>query len=112
MATSQIKTDTDWKSAAATLNSNFAYLNVAIEKAKAQTMIKLPLCDTEDDLNTKYPPAYEDQMGLVGTSLPATLYKVENGKWVTTGTTVGQPSAVLAECVKYESLGTVDEVNF
>lgn len=110
MATSQIKSDTNWGEAVSVINGNFASMNQAVEKAKAQTMIKLPLCDSESDLNTKYPPAYECQMGLVGTTLPATLYKVKNGAWVSTGTSVGNPSAVLSEVVAYDSLGQVDEV--
>lgn len=107
---SQIKNDTNWDEAVSTLNTNFANLSTDVAKAKAQTMIKLPMCDTLEDLKEKYPPAYEDQMGLVGTSFPATLYKVKNGEWATTGTTVEGPSAVLAECVGYDTVGTTEEV--
>jgi hypothetical protein len=110
MATSQIKSDTNWGEAVSVINGNFASLNQAVEKAKAQTMIKLPLCGSESELYERHPPTYEDQMGLVGTTLPAILYKVKNGAWVSTGTSVGNPSAVLSEVVAYDSLGQVDEV--
>lgn len=108
---SQINTDTKWDAAVSTLNTNFVNLNTAIIKAKNQTMIKLPLCESESDLKEKYPPAYEGQMGLVGTTLPAILYKVEKGQWTSTGTSVGNPSAILTDCVGYDSKGTTDEVN-
>lgn len=111
MAVSQIKSDTNWGDAASVINTNFASLNQAVEKAKSQTMIKLPLCESEASLNKNYPPSYEDQMALVGTTLPATLYKVKNGKWTNTGKSVGNPSAVLSEVVAYDALGQVDEIS-
>lgn len=111
MATSKVKSDTNWGDAVSVINTNFASLNQAVEKAKSQTMIKLPLFSSESDLKSKYSPLYEGQMALVGTSLPATLYKVENNSWVSTGTSVGAPSAVLSEVVAYDSLGSVDEIS-
>lgn len=111
MAVSQIKSDTNWGDAASVINANFASLNQAVEKAKSQTMVKLPLCKSESELKEKHPPSYEDQIALVGTTLPATLYKVENGEWASTGQLVGNPSAVLSEVVAYDSLGQVDEIS-
>lgn len=108
---SQVKIDTDWQEAANAINSNFTSLNTAVEKARSQTMVKLPLCDSLSDLTSKYPPAYEGQMGLVGTTLPATLYKVKNGAWTSTGQSVGDPSVVLTGSPAFENLGKVDEVN-
>lgn len=111
MATSQIKSDTNWGEAVSVINGNFASLNQAVEKAKSQTSVKLPLFSSVSDLNSKYPPAYEGQMALVGTTLPATLYKVQSNVWTSTGTSVGNPSAVLSEVVAYDSLGNVDEIS-
>lgn len=111
MATSQVKPDTEWGEAVSVINTNFASLNQAVEKAKSQTMIKLPLCKSEAALKEKHPPSYEGQMALVGTTLPATLYKVENDEWTTTGQLVGNPSAVLSEVVAYDALGQVDEIS-
>lgn len=111
MAISKIKSDTNWGDAASVINTNFSSLNQAVEKAKSQTSLKLPLCSNTSDLAKNYPPSYEGQMALVGSTLPATLYKVQNGKWVSTGQSVGTPSAVLSEVVAYDSLGSVDEIS-
>lgn len=108
---SQVKINTDWQEAANAINANFTSLNTAVEKARSQTMVKLPLCDTLEILKENHPPAYEDQMGLVGTTLPATLYKVKNGAWTSTGQSVGDPSVVLTGSPAFENLGKVDEVN-
>ena len=47
---------------------------------------------TEDELNEAYPNPQEGWYALVGNTLPATIYRVVNGKWVSTETTGGEPT--------------------
>lgn len=110
MNLSTIKTESSWGDVAGTLNQNFAAIDIAVNKVTSQVSVKLPLCASVSELNSKYPPNYEGQMGLVGTTLPATLYKVSNGAWVSTGKSIGTPSASLSGVVSYNDLGAVNDV--
>ena len=47
---------------------------------------------TEEELNEAYPTPQAGWYALVGNTLPATIYRVVNGKWVSTETTGGEPT--------------------
>lgn len=47
---------------------------------------------TEEELNEAYPTPQAGWYALVGDTLPATIYRVVNGKWVSTETTGGEPT--------------------
>ena len=84
---SQIKTDTDWQEAAGTINTNFANVSTAIEGLKQNV----------------------GQLILVGSSLPAPVYRWNGSSFASAGFSAGSASVPLANYLTYESLGTVDD---
>lgn len=106
---SQIKTDTDWQEAAGTINTNFANVSAAIEGLKQTTSVKMPLFSSTSEANSAITNKYVGQLILVGSTLPAPVYRWNGSSWVNTGTTGGNAEVPLVNYLTYESLGTVDD---
>ena len=106
---SQIKTDTDWQEAADTINTNFANVSTAIEGLKQTTSVKMPLFSSTSEANSAITNKYVGQLILVGSTLPAPVYRWNGSSWVNTGTTGGNAEVPLTNYLTYESLGTVDD---
>ena len=107
---SQIKTDTDWQEAAGTINTNFANVSAAIEGLKQTTSVKMPLFSSASEANSAITNKYVGQLILVGSSLPAPVYRWNGSSWVNTGTTGGNAEVPLSDYLGYNDLGTISEV--
>lgn len=108
---SQIKTDTDWQEAAGTINTNFANVSTAIEGLKQTTSVKMPLFSSTSEANSEITNKYVGQLILVGSTLPAPVYRWNGSSWVNTGTTGGNAEVPLSDYLGYDNLGNTNEVS-
>lgn len=106
---SQIKTDTDWQEAAGTINTNFANVSTAIEGLKQTTSVKMPLFSSTSEADSAITNKYVGQLILVGSSLPAPVYRWNGSAFASAGFSAGSASVPLANYLTYESLGTVED---
>lgn len=107
---SQVKTDTDWQEAAGTINTNFTNVSAAIEGLKMTTSIKMPLFSSTSQANSTLTNKYVGQLILVGSTLPAPVYRWNGSSWVNTGMTGGDSEVPLADYLGYTDLGNTNEV--
>lgn len=106
---SQIKTDTNWQDAATTINTNLANINTDLERLRQTTSVKMPLFSSTSEANSAITNKYVGQLILVGSSLPAPVYRWNGSSWVNTGTTGGNAEVPLSDYLGYNDLGTVDD---
>lgn len=106
---SQIKTDTDWQEAAGTINTNFANVSTAIEGLKQTTSVKMPLFSSTSEANSAITNKYVGQLILVGSTLPAPVYRWNGSAFASAGFSAGSASVPLTNYLTYESLGTVED---
>lgn len=104
---SQVKTDSNWGDAASTINSNFQNINTELEKTKSVTTVKLPWATSVTELKKMIPNPYYGQLGLVGSSLPASVYKWNGSSWADTGETGGNFEMSSDQYLTYEVTGTI-----
>ena len=107
--TSQIKTDTNWQEAAGTINANFSAVNTELEGLRMTTSVKMPLFSSTSEADTAITNKYVGQLILVGSTLPAPVYRWNGSSFVSAGFSAGSASVPLANYLTYESLGTVDD---
>lgn len=108
-STQQIQIDSDWGKEAPKLNANFNAINVELAGIKNNIAIKLPLFTSTTEAKNNIPLPYIGQMVLIGTSLPAPVYKWNGSEFASAGFSAGSASVPLANYLTYESLGTVDD---
>lgn len=108
---SQIKTDTNWQDAATTINTNLANINTDLEGLRQTTSVKMPLFSSTSEANSAITNKYVGQLILVGSSLPAPVYRWNGSSWVNTGTTGGNAEVPLSDYLGYDNLGNTNEVS-
>lgn len=104
---SQVKTDGNWGDAASTINSNFQNISTELEKTKSVTTVKLPWATSVEELKKMIPSPYYGQLGLVGSSLPASVHKWNGSSWADTGQTGGSFEMSSDQYLTYEVTGTI-----
>lgn len=106
-----IATDSNWGTEATKINQNFTNLNMELVKLGNTYGIKVPLCNSVDEAKTLIKNPYDGQFVLIGTSLPASVYKWNGTEWQNTGITGGDSSVALEnyytkkETLTYEDNG-------
>lgn len=108
--TSQIKTDTNWQEAAGTINANFSAVNTELEGLRMTTSVKMPLFSSTSEAGSEITNKYVGQLILVGSSLPAPVYRWNGSSWVNTGMTGGNAEVALTDYLGYNDLGDINEV--
>lgn len=106
---SKIEVDSDWGKEAPKLNTNFNSVNVELTNLKNTRAIKIPLFGSTSDASQNILSPYVGQMVLIGSSIPAPLYKWNGDSWVNTGTTGGDASVPLSDYLTFDVLGTVED---
>lgn len=107
----QIQIDSDWGKEAPNLNANFNAINVELAGIKNNIAIKLPLFESTTEAKNSIPLPYVGQMVLIGTSLPATVYRWNGSSWANTGTTGGNAEVPISDYLGYDDLGNVNEIS-
>ena len=105
----QIHIDSDWGKEASNLNANFNAINTELAGIKNNIAIKLPLFGSTTEAKNSIPLPYVGQMVLIGTSLPAPVYKWNGTAFASAGFSAGSASVPLANYLTYENLGTVGD---
>lgn len=95
--TSQISSDSNWGAEASKLNQNFNAVNTAIEKLENTGGIKMPLFASTSEISKYIKSPYMGQMVLIGSSLPAPVYKWNGSSWVSAGFNGGNATAPLSD---------------
>lgn len=107
MAINTIQSSGTWGQAASDINNNFTSMSTEIVKIRNTTSVKLPWATTVAELKQFVPNPYEGQFGLVGSTLPATIYKWNGTNWISTGQTGGDGDINVAQYLTYEVTGTI-----
>lgn len=107
---SEIKTDTNWQDAASVINQNYQNINTELDSLKMTTSVKMPMFGSVEDAIQNITNPYIGQLILVGSSLPAPVYKWNGEKWNNTGMTGGGAEVILSDFVKYAETGTINDV--
>lgn len=94
---SKIQTDSNWGSEVTKINQNFTNLNTDIVKLQNTAGIKVPLFSSVSAATASIPSPYEGQLILVGSTLPAPVYRWNGSSWANTGTTGGGTSTALTD---------------
>lgn len=98
MATiSTIQKESNWGTEATKINQNFTNVNTELTRLNNTYGLKIPLFSSTSAASTAIPSPYEGQLILVGSSLPASVYRWNGSSWVNTGTTGGSASAPLTD---------------
>lgn len=98
MATiSTIQKESTWGTEATKINQNFTNVNTELTKLNNTYGLKIPLFSSTSAASTAIPSPYEGQLILVGSSLPASVYRWNGSSWANTGTTGGSASAPLTD---------------
>lgn len=106
----QIQIDSDWGKEAPNLNANFNAINTELAGIKNNIAIKLPLFGSTTEAENSIPLPYVGQMVLIGTSLPAPVYRWDGSSWANTGMTGGNAEVALTDYLGYEDLGMANEI--
>lgn len=104
---SKIKTESNWGDASSTINSNFQYISTELTKISNKTSVKLPWATSTTELSSMITSPYIGQMALVGSTLPAAVYKWNGSSWANTGTTGGNFEVTSDQYLTYEVTGTI-----
>ena len=94
---SQIQTDSNWGAEAPRINENFNAVNSELEALRMTTSVNIPLFASVADAQKAIPVPYEGKLILVGTTLPAAVYKWDGTKWYNTGITGGETNVSLED---------------
>lgn len=107
---SKINVDTNWQDAASIINQNYQNIDTALDSLKMTTSVKMPMFGSVDDASQNITNPYIGQLILVGSSLPAPVYKWNGENWEDTGMTGGDAEVILSDFVKYAETGTINDV--
>ena len=98
MATiSTIQKESTWGTEATKINQNFTNVNTELTKLNNTYGLKIPLFSSTSAASASIPSPYEGQLILVGSTLPAPVYRWNGSSWANTGTTGGSASAPLTD---------------
>lgn len=92
---SQIKTDSDWGLEASKINQNFNQVNTELTTLKNTTSVRQPLFSSTTEATKNIPSPYVGQLILVGSTIPAPIYRWNGSSWVNTGQTGGSAEVSL-----------------
>ncbi|MBM6865898.1 hypothetical protein H6A66_12050 [Bacteroides caecigallinarum] len=106
---SKIEVDSDWGKEAPKLNANFNAVNVELANLKNTRAIKIPLFSSTSEASQNIPSPYFGQMVLIGSSIPAPVYKWNGSSWANTGSTGGNATVPLSDYLTFDVLGTIDD---
>lgn len=93
----QIKTDSNWGAEAPRINENFNAVNSELLKLGATSGIAVPLFASVSEAKKYITNPYVGKLILIGSTLPAPVYRWNGSSWVNTGTTGGNASAPLTD---------------
>lgn len=94
---SKIQAESNWGTEANKINQNFTNLNTDIVKLQNTAGIKIPLFSSVSAATASITSPYEGQLILVGSTLPAPVYRWNGSSWANTGTTGGSASTPLTD---------------
>lgn len=94
---SQIKTDSNWGTEAPRINENFNAVNAELAVLRSTTSVNIPLFSSLSEAQQSIPNPYIGKLILVGTTLPAAVYKWDGTKWYDTGITGGETNVSLED---------------
>lgn len=92
---SQIKTDSDWGLEASKINQNFNQVNTELTTLKNTTSVRQPLFSSTTEASKYITSPYVGQLILVGSTIPAPVYRWDGSSWVDTGLTGGSAEVPL-----------------
>lgn len=93
---SQINTDSNWGTEANKINQNFGQVNIELAALKNTTSVRMPLFSSTSDASKYITSPYVGQLILIGTTLPAPVYRWSGSSWVNTGKTGGSAEVPLS----------------
>lgn len=92
---SQIKTDSDWGLEASKINQNFNQVNTELTTLKNTTSVRQPLFSSTTEASKYITSPYVGQLVLIGSTIPAPIYRWNGSSWVDTGQTGGSAEVSL-----------------
>lgn len=104
-----ITANSNWGVESTKINQNFTNLNMELVKLGNTYGIKVPLCGSVDEAKELIKNPYEGQFVLIGTSLPAPVYKWTGTEWQDTGMTGGDASVSLENYYTKEETLTYED---
>ena len=104
---SKIQTDSNWGTEANKINQNFTNLNTDIVKLQNTAGIKIPLFSSVSAATASITSPYEGQLILVGSTLPAPVYRWNGSSWANTGVTGGSSSIALTDYYTKSEVNTL-----
>lgn len=102
---SQIKTDSDWGLEASKINQNFNQVNTELTTLKNTTSVRQPLFSSTTEASKNITSPYVGQLVLIGSTIPAPIYRWNGSSWANTGQTGGSAEVPLTNYY------TKDEIN-
>lgn len=110
MATiSTIQKESNWGTEATKINQNFTNINTELTKLNNTYGLKIPLFSSTSAASTAIPSAYEGQLILVGSELPAPVYRWNGSSWEDTGITGGSASTSLTDYYTKEEVNNLQD---
>ncbi len=93
---SQIKTDSNWGDTAAAINQNFNQVNTELTTLKNTTSVRQPLFSSTTEASKYITSPYVGQLVLIGSTIPAPIYRWNGSSWGNTGQTGGSAEVPLS----------------
>ena len=94
---SKIPSEGNWQDIATRANENFTKVSTELGKLGMTTSVKMPLFASLTEAQNNIPKPYFGQLILIGSTLPAPVYKWNGSSWVNTGITGGSASVPLTD---------------
>lgn len=99
-----IKSDSDWGSEATRINKNFNSINTELITLKNTTSVRQPLFSSVSEAKQNILSPYVGQLILVGSTIPAPVYRWNGSSWVDTGLTGGSAEVPLSNYYTKEEI--------
>lgn len=104
-----IKSDSDWGSEATLINKNFNSINTELITLKNTTSVRQPLFSSVSEAKQNILSPYVGQLILVGSTIPAPVYRWNGSSWVDTGLTGGSAEVPLSNYYTKEEIDSRSE---
>lgn len=101
---SQIKTDSDWGLEASKINQNFNQVNTELTTLKNTTSVRQPLFSSTTEASKYITSPYVGQLVLIGSTIPAPIYRWNGSSWGDTGLTGGSAEVPLSDYYTKEQI--------
>lgn len=99
-----------WKTTSDSLNDNFNKISVELDKISENTVKGKGLFSTITLLEDSYPNPTNGDWAFVGETFPAEIYRAENGSWVKSEETGGDPQINLSEYLQSEEITDITQI--